>query len=90
MAMKEPSVKHEPDPTFVAKAKASINNQAEAGTNEKEDQDLNEVATIFRTHPLPTDEVGEKMGVKWLVLQGVHAINEVNMLITISMRQDIL
>ncbi|KMS99985.1 hypothetical protein BVRB_1g018240 [Beta vulgaris subsp. vulgaris] len=37
MAMKEPSVKHEPDPTFVAKAKASINNQAEAGTNEKED-----------------------------------------------------
>lgn len=36
MAMKEPSDKHEPDPTFVAKAKASIN-QTKSDSGEKEE-----------------------------------------------------
>ena len=36
LAMKEPSDKHEPDPTFVAQAKASMN-QTKSGSGEKEE-----------------------------------------------------
>ncbi|KAK9989476.1 hypothetical protein SO802_029715 [Lithocarpus litseifolius] len=41
MAMKEPSDKHEPDPAFLAEAKASVNqstSQAEAGVNQSTSQ----------------------------------------------------
>lgn len=36
LAMKEPSDKHEPDPTFVAQAKASMN-QTKSGSGDKEE-----------------------------------------------------